>query len=57
MKVEFSINANGVVTIINQDQETYIDVTKTTLPFTIEVTAEVPLIEDMFNEPIEEEIV
>lgn len=57
MKVEFSINANGVVTIINQDQETYIDVTKTTLPFTIEVTAEVPIIEDIFNEPIEEEIV
>lgn len=57
MKVEFSINANGVVTILNQDQETYIDVTKTTLPFTIEITAEEPVIEDIVDEPIDEEIV
>lgn len=57
MKVEFSINANGEVTILNQDQETYVDVTKTTLPFTIEVTAEEPVMEDIVDEPIDEEIV
>ena len=55
MKVEFEINANGDVTILNQDQETDIMVNKKTLPFVIEVTGYLPDFEEEML-PEDEEI-
>lgn len=39
MKIKFSIDSDANITILDQDQETYIEVNKATLPFEIEVTA------------------